>query len=214
MDTNKRVRQKIQRALSCPEEETVAAGSQQQQHERPQPPRAWRKCRKTTSERQERDQTSILQVYKFRTRAPSTSGEGSLGVSWIPAPTEDGNIVEELARSARYWAQQEPPQCWVRDCTGLCRSAAAQRSRMPRLRRLLRDEDSFTSQIREELLSMDEDQDSSSGDFGTASSRADVGSGDAPRSFAEEYSLAPLNTRKKYSAQGFDQLVENFMEQL
>ncbi|KFR04007.1 hypothetical protein Y956_04657, partial [Nipponia nippon] len=45
-------------------------------------------------------------------------------------------------------------------------------------------------------------------DTGTASSQADVTSNDVPRSFAEEYSLAPLNTQKKYSAQGFDQQVE------
>ncbi|KFQ05441.1 hypothetical protein N330_13842, partial [Leptosomus discolor] len=45
-------------------------------------------------------------------------------------------------------------------------------------------------------------------DPGTASSQADVSSDDASRGLAEEYSLAPLNTEKKYSAQGFDQQVE------
>ncbi|KFZ52131.1 hypothetical protein N321_13951, partial [Antrostomus carolinensis] len=45
-------------------------------------------------------------------------------------------------------------------------------------------------------------------DTGTTSSQTDVTSNDAPRSFAEEYSLVPLNTRKKYSAQSFDQQVE------
>ncbi|KFP78954.1 hypothetical protein N310_05796, partial [Acanthisitta chloris] len=45
-------------------------------------------------------------------------------------------------------------------------------------------------------------------DTGAASSQADVISDDGPRSFAEEYSLAPLNTRKKYSMQSFDQQVE------
>ncbi|KGL94628.1 hypothetical protein N301_10833, partial [Charadrius vociferus] len=43
---------------------------------------------------------------------------------------------------------------------------------------------------------------------GMANSQPDVKSDDAPRSFAEEYSLVPLNTRKKYSAQSFDQQVE------
>ncbi|KFW72364.1 hypothetical protein AS28_00751, partial [Pygoscelis adeliae] len=45
-------------------------------------------------------------------------------------------------------------------------------------------------------------------DTGTASSQANVTSDDAPRSFVEEYSLAPLNTQKKYSAQSFNQQVE------
>ncbi|KFP41462.1 hypothetical protein N324_01710, partial [Chlamydotis macqueenii] len=45
-------------------------------------------------------------------------------------------------------------------------------------------------------------------DTGTATSQADVASDDTPRSFAEVYSLAPLNTQKKYSAQSFDQQVE------
>ncbi|KFV08795.1 hypothetical protein N339_10402, partial [Pterocles gutturalis] len=45
-------------------------------------------------------------------------------------------------------------------------------------------------------------------DSGTASSQADVSSDGAPRSFVEEYSLVPLNTQKKYSAQSFDQQVE------
>ncbi|KFO94423.1 hypothetical protein N320_12624, partial [Buceros rhinoceros silvestris] len=45
-------------------------------------------------------------------------------------------------------------------------------------------------------------------DSGTASYQADVTSDDAPRSLAEEYSLAPLNMQKKYSAQSFDKQVE------
>ncbi|KFP75466.1 hypothetical protein N311_05060, partial [Apaloderma vittatum] len=43
---------------------------------------------------------------------------------------------------------------------------------------------------------------------GAASSQADVTSGDAPRSLAEEYLLAPFNIRKTFSAQGFDAQVE------
>lgn len=61
---------------------------------------------------------------------------------------------------------------------------------------------------------MDEGNHDSIGDSGTASSWADVTSDDAPRSFAEEYSLVPLNTWKKYSAQSFDQQVENYFKQL
>ncbi|KFP23253.1 hypothetical protein Z169_04948, partial [Egretta garzetta] len=45
-------------------------------------------------------------------------------------------------------------------------------------------------------------------DTGEDSSQADGISDDAPRSFAEEYSLIPLNMQKKYSAQSFDQQVE------
>ncbi|KFQ29324.1 hypothetical protein N332_08246, partial [Mesitornis unicolor] len=45
-------------------------------------------------------------------------------------------------------------------------------------------------------------------DSGTASSQAGVTSDDAPRSFAEEYSLAPLNIQNTYSSQAFDQEVE------
>ncbi|KFV60156.1 hypothetical protein N328_11899, partial [Gavia stellata] len=43
---------------------------------------------------------------------------------------------------------------------------------------------------------------------GTASSQANITSDDAPRSFVEEYSLAPLTTQEKYSAQSFDEQVE------
>ncbi|KFP32721.1 hypothetical protein N325_02589, partial [Colius striatus] len=43
---------------------------------------------------------------------------------------------------------------------------------------------------------------------GTASSKADVSNDDALGSFAEKYSLAPLNTQKKYSGQSFDRQVE------
>lgn len=158
-------------------------------------------------------------VYKFRSRAPPTSvhcnGEGSLGLSRIPVPAEDGKIVEMLARSASYWVQQEPARCWVRDCTGLACSAAGHRSRRHLLRHhLLGEKDALTSLVKEECLSMDEGNHGSIGDSGTTSSWADVTSDDAPRSFAEEYSLAPLNTWKKYSAQSFDQQVENYFKRL
>lgn len=123
--------------------------------------------------------------------------------------------MEMLARSASYWVQQEPARCWVRDCTGLTCSAAGHPLRTHLLQHhLLGEEDSLTSLIREEFLSVDEGNDGSTGDSGTASSQADVRSDDAPRSFAEEYSLAPLNTRKKYSAQSFDQQVENYFKRL
>ncbi|GAB0182603.1 5' exonuclease Apollo [Grus japonensis] len=159
------------------------------------------------------------EVYRFRSRAPSTSvhcnGEGSLWLSRIPAPMKDGKIVEMLARSASYWVLQEPARCWVRDCTGLACSAGGHPSRKHLLQHyLLGEEDSLTSLIKEELISVDEGNDGSMGDTGTASSQADVTSDDDPRSFAEEYSLAPLNTRKKYSVQSFDQQVENYFKRL
>lgn len=128
---------------------------------------------------------------------------------------EDGKIVEMLVRSASYWVQQEPARCWVRDCTGLACSAACHRSRRHLLRHhLLGEKDGLTSLIKEEFLSMEEGNHGSIGDSGTASSWAGVTSDDAPRSLAEEYSLAPLNTWKKYSAQSFDQQVENYFKQL
>ncbi|CAM9271686.1 unnamed protein product [Bubo scandiacus] len=199
------------RAIHSPGEDDVTIGSQNQQRARLQLARSWRRlCRQTTSEWQGRSQVRALQVYRFRSRAPSTSvhynGEGSLGFSRILAPTGDGKIMEMLARSASYWMQQEPARCWVRDCTGLACSAAGHL--------LLGEEDRLTSLIREEFLSVDEDSDSSSVCPGTASSQADVTSDGAPRSLAEEYSLAPLNIRKKYSAQSFDQQVANYFKQL
>lgn len=143
------------------------------------------------------------------------NGEGSLGLSRISALTEDGKIVEMLARSASYWVRQEPARCWVRDCTGLACSAAGHSSRRHLLQHhLLGEEDSLAALIREELFSMDEGNNASIGDTGTATSQPDVTSDDAPSSFAEEYSLVPLNTRKKYSAQSFDQQVENYFKQL
>lgn len=158
-------------------------------------------------------------VYRFRSRAPSTSvycsGEGSLGLSRIPALREDGKSVDMLARSASYWVQQEPARCWVRDCTGLACSAGGHPSRTHLLQHhLLSEEDSLTSLIREEFLSVDEGDDGRTGNSRTPRSQADVTSDEAPRSFAEEYSLAPLNTRKKYSAQSFDQQVENYFKHL
>lgn len=153
-------------------------------------------------------------VYRFRSRAPSTSvhcsSEDSLGLSRTPALAEDGKIVEMLARSASYWAQQEPARCWVRDCTGLACSAGGHQLQ----HHLLGGEGSLTPLIREDLLSMREGNDGSTGDSGTASSQIDVTSDDAPRNLAEEYSLAPSNTRKKYSAQSFDKQVENYFKRL
>lgn len=61
---------------------------------------------------------------------------------------------------------------------------------------------------------MYEGDDGSTGDSGTASSQADVTSDDAPRSLADEYSLTPLNMQKKYSAQSFDEQVENYFKWL
>jgi len=141
------------------------------------------------------------------------NGEGALGLSRIPAPTEDGKIVDMLARSASYWVQQEPARCWVRDCTGVACSAASRPFRRHLLQHhLLGEENSLTSMKREELFSMDEVNDGSIRNTGTASSLAEFTSDDIPRSFAEEFSLAPLNTRQKYSAQSFDQEVASYFK--
>lgn len=61
---------------------------------------------------------------------------------------------------------------------------------------------------------MDEDNDGNIRDTGLSSSQGNVTNDDVPRSFAEEYSLVPLNTLKKYSAQSFDWQVENYLTKL
>lgn len=143
-----------------------------------------------------------------------SSGD-SLGLFRTPAPVEDGKIVEMLARSASYWMQQEPARCWVRDCTGLACLAGGHLSKTQQLQHhLLGEEGSLSSLIGEDLLSMYEGDDGSTADSATASSQADVTSDDAPRSLAEEYSLTPLNMQKKYSAQSFDEQVENYFKWL
>lgn len=56
--------------------------------------------------------------------------------------------------------------------------------------------------------------DEGSDDSGTASPQADGTSDDVITTFAEEYSLVPLNKQKEYSAQTFDQQVESYFEEL
>lgn len=68
----------------------------------------------------------------------------------------------------------------------------------------------MSSSMREEFFSTDEGCD----DSGTASPQADVTSDDVITTFAEEYSLVPLNKQKEYSAQTFDQQVESYFEEL
>lgn len=68
----------------------------------------------------------------------------------------------------------------------------------------------MSSSMREEFFSTDEGSD----DSGTASPQADVTSDDVITTFAEEYSLVPLNKQKEYSAQTFDQQVESYFEEL
>ncbi|PKU42247.1 histamine h3 receptor [Limosa lapponica baueri] len=220
VDPNKMIHRNNSRAFNSPGEVDVGVDSQNQQHARPWLARSQRRrCRQTTSEWQGRDQARILQVYRFRSRAPPTSVhcnvEGSSGPSRIPVPMKNGKIVEMLAWSASYWVQREPARCWVRDCTGLACSVAGHPSRRHLLQhQLLGEEDSLSSLTREEFFSMDEGNNGSVRDTGTANSQADVISDDAHRSFVEEYSLTPLSTRKKYCAQSFDQQVENYFKWL
>ncbi|KAJ7400473.1 hypothetical protein BTVI_105224 [Pitangus sulphuratus] len=162
------------------------------------------------------DESRVFQGDRFSSHTPSISvhcsGRGSSGLSWIPTLPDDGKIPEMLARSASYWRHQEPPECWVRDYT--CLAACP-----PSRRRLLQhhlpgEDDSLTSLGREELFSVDEVNDGSTGDTGKASSQADVESDDGRRSFVEEYSLAPLSRPKTNSAKNFDQLVEKYFRRL
>lgn len=154
-------------------------------------------------------------VYKFSSRAPPMSAHCNGGRSRIPALPDDGNVMGMMARSARYWARREPPSCWVRDCTCACSETELEEGHPSRSHLLphdlLDEEDSSTSPVREELFSVDEENDGSTGDTGTASSWAGVRSDDGPRSFAEEYSLVPLSRRKQYSAQTFHDAVERFL---
>ncbi|XP_062489123.1 uncharacterized protein LOC134171156 [Pezoporus occidentalis] len=208
------------RAFHSRGEEDTAAASQNQQRGRPQLTRYQRRrCKQATSELPRGGQTRVLQVYRFRSRAPFTSvrcnGKGSLGLPRTPELTEDGDIMGMLARSASYWQQQEPARCWIRDCTALTCSAAGHPSRKHLLQHhLLGEEDGLIYWMRNELISMDEGNDGTIRDTGTSSSQGSVTNDDVPRSFAEEYSLVPLNTLKKYSAQGFDQQVENYFAKL
>ncbi|XP_021244673.1 uncharacterized protein LOC110394926 [Numida meleagris] len=192
-----------------PVEETDAAGNQGQQDARLQQTRfRRRKCKELHSARPGGEETRVLQVYRFMSRPPAISvrstGEEALGLSSIPVPRNSGKTVKTLARSASHWVRLEPVPCWVKDCTGLACSADHGPRRHLLKANLQAEEDSLRSVLREEFFSRDEDYD----DLGTVSSQEDVVSSDAPRSLAEEFSLVPLNMRRKYSAQNFDLLVE------
>ncbi|XP_031468668.1 uncharacterized protein LOC116242172 [Phasianus colchicus] len=198
-----------------PVEENDAAGNQGRQGARPRQTRfRRRKCKQLHSARPEGEETRVLQVYKFMSRPPAISvhstGEEALGLSSIPVPRNCGTTVKTLARSASPWIRLEPVPCWVKDCTGLACSADHGPRRHLIKANLQAEEDSLRSMLREELLSRDEDHD----DLGTASSQAGVVSSDAPRSLAEEFSLVPLNMRRKCSALNFDLLVERCLKRL
>lgn len=127
---------------------------------------------------------------------------------------DDGDVMGMMARAARYWVRQETPRCWVRGCTCACSKTEREEGHPSRSRVLPCDLDedvSSTTMIGEELFSMDEDNDGSTGDTGTASSSAGVRRDDGPQSFAEEYSLVPFSRQKQYSAQTFHEAVERFL---
>ncbi|XP_061216542.1 uncharacterized protein LOC133216117 [Neopsephotus bourkii] len=208
------------RAFHSPGEEDTGEASQNQQCGRPQLARSQRRrCKQATSELQRGGQTSVMQVYRFRSRAPFTSvhcnGKVSLRLPRTPELTEVEEIMGMLARSASYWQQQELARCWIKDCTELTCSAAGHPSRKHLLyHHLPVVEAGLIYWMRKELISMDEVNDGTIRDTGTSSSQGNVTNNDVPRSFAEEYSLVPLNTLQKYSAQSFDRQVENYFAQL
>ncbi|XP_015710879.1 uncharacterized protein LOC107310074 [Coturnix japonica] len=198
-----------------PVEEKDAAGNQGQQGARSRQTRfRRRKCKQLHSARPGAEETRVLQVYRFMSRPPSTSvhstGEEALGLSSIPVPRNSGKTVKTLARIVSPWVRLEPIPCWVKDCTGLACSADHGPTRHLLKADLLAEEDSPRSMVREELFSRGEDYD----DLGAASNQTDVVSSDAPRSLAEEFSLVPLNMRRKYSALDFDLLVERCFKRL
>lgn len=138
------------------------------------------------------------------------------GSSRRPALPDDGDVMGMMARAAGYWVRPETPRCWVRGCACACACSEAEREeghpyRSHVLPCELDEDDSSTSMIREELLSVDEDHDGGTGDTETTSSWAGVRSDDGPRSLEEEYSLVPLSRRKQYSAQTFHDAVERFL---
>ncbi|OXB61278.1 hypothetical protein ASZ78_010194 [Callipepla squamata] len=198
-----------------PVEENNAVENQGQQGARPQKTRTWRrKCKQLHSARPGGEETRVLQVYRFMSRPPAISvhstGEEALGLSSIPEPRNSGKTVKTLARSASHWVRLEPVPCWVKDCTGLACSADHGPRRHLLKANLQAEEYSLRSVLREEFFSRDEDYD----DLWTTGSQADVVSSGAPRSLAEEFSLVPLNMRRKYSAQSFDLLVERCFKRL
>ncbi|XP_058674130.1 uncharacterized protein LOC132079201 [Ammospiza nelsoni] len=205
------------RALGPPGEEDVAADSQTQQPARPRSGRSRRRRRRQAAPASRgKDEPRTVQVYKFSSHAPPASGHCSGGGSRRPELPDDGDVMGMMARAAGYWVRPETPRCWVRGCACACACSEAEREEgHPSGSRVLPSEldedDSSTSMIREELFSLNEDYDGSTGDTGAASSRAGVRSNDGPRSLAEEYSLVPLNRRKQYSAQSFHDAVERFL---
>lgn len=124
--------------------------------------------------------------------------------------TESGKTVQLLAGLDNHWVQREPPRCWVRDCTEQACSTNHASGRHLSQHNFPAEEDGVSSSMREEFFSTDEGSD----DSGTASPQADVTSDDVITTFAEEYSLVPLNKQKEYSAQTFDQQVESYFEEL
>ncbi|XP_064559561.1 uncharacterized protein LOC135443281 [Zonotrichia leucophrys gambelii] len=200
------------RALGPPGEEDAAADSQTQQPARPRPGRSRRRRRRQAAPAsQGEDEPRTVQVYKFSSRAPPVSGHCSGGGSRRPELPDDGDVMGMMARAAGYWVRPETPRCWVRGCACACSEAAREEGHPSGSRVLpseLDEDDSSTSMIREELFSVDEDHD---GSTGAASSRAGVRSDDGARSLAEEYSLVPLNRRKQCSAQSFHDAVERFL---
>ncbi|XP_068789930.1 uncharacterized protein [Struthio camelus] len=210
-----------QRSFSASVEGDVVPDSLEQQCARPQPARAGRRrCRRLTSVWRGRDRIRASQVYRFRGHAAATVvhcvGEGSAGLSRVSVLAEDGKTMKTLAKSIDLWVDQEPARCWVRDCTNP--GCSAERDHGPRSDvlqcSLLGEEDSSASLITEEFLSMNEGYNHATCDSGvTGSQVADAGD-HAPKSFAEEYSLAPLNMIKTNSAQSFDQQVENYLKNL
>ncbi|XP_025891226.1 uncharacterized protein LOC112944085 [Nothoprocta perdicaria] len=213
-------RQGNQRSFSASGEEDVVPDGREQPRATQQPATGGgRRCRRLTSVWEGKDRLRASQVYRLRGPIAGTAvhpmSEGSSGLSRIPMLVVNGKTVKMLPKSIALWADQEPSRCWVRDCTNpVC---SAERDHHGLSSDLLQwslpdEEETSSSLVTQESLSMSEGYDHTAWDSEATSSQVADSSDSTPRSFAEEFSLAPLNALRKYSAQSFDQQVENFFK--